>query len=149
MDTKAVSNNKIGDFLRKECKKRGLSQRALSINSGLSPGTVHNIIQRKYQPTLLSLNCIADYLEIDRAFLWRLAGLIKESDASVECDTPDDPTIKMHIERLSRLPEDAREQIFSLCDTLLSFFEREQKTPVAAHVKATETGRPDNGGSSA
>ena len=120
-----ILNMKIGEYLRKECHKRGLSQRALSINSGLSPGTVHNIIQKKYQPTLLSLNCIADYLKVDRAFLWKLAGLIKDDGNSIDDPASYDPAIKSHIERINKLPEEAREQIFNVCDTLLNFFEKD------------------------
>ena len=119
-----VSNGRLGDYLRKECHKRGLSQRALSINSGLSPGTVHNIIQDKYQPTLVSINCIADYLKVDRAYLWKLAGLIDESE-NLSDPGSYDPAFKSHIERISRLPEEAREQLFNICDTMLNFFEKE------------------------
>ena len=117
-------NTKLGDYLRKACKKRGLSQRALSINSGLSPGTVHNIIHNKYQPTLLSLNCIADYLKVDRTYIWKLAGLINDLGNSLD-PTAYDPALKSHLERICELPEEAREQIFNVCDTLLSFFEKD------------------------
>ena len=119
-----VLSGKLGDYLRKECQKRGLSQRALSINSGLSPGTVHNIIQVKYQPTLVSINCIADYLKVDRAYLWKLAGLIDDSEDLTDPGSCD-PALKSHIERISRLPEDAREQMFNVCDTMFRFFEKD------------------------
>jgi len=79
-----LSNKELGVFLREQCEQRGLSLRRLSINSGLSPGTVHNIIKRKYQPTLFSLNRLADYLGVKRQYLWQLAGLLEGMDYDTE-----------------------------------------------------------------
>jgi lambda repressor-like predicted transcriptional regulator len=112
----------LGEFLRKECRKRGLSLRRLSLNSGLSPGTVHNILQRKYQPTLSSLNCIADYLGLDRAFLWGLAGLIQNGHRPAEV-LLDDPRVRLHLARLDKLPDETKDKIFDICDVMLSLIE--------------------------
>jgi hypothetical protein len=43
------------------------------MGAGLSPATVHGIINRKYQPSLYSLNRLADYLGVRREYLWQLA----------------------------------------------------------------------------
>jgi len=43
------------------------------MGAGLSPATVHGIINRKYQLTLYSLNRLADYLGVRREYLWQLA----------------------------------------------------------------------------
>lgn len=70
--------------MRQQCQEKRLSLRSLSINSGLSPGTVHNIINRDYQPKLNSLNRLADYLGVRREYLWQLAGLLEDMDYSPE-----------------------------------------------------------------
>lgn len=113
----------LGEFLRQECKRRGLSLRRLSVNSGLSPGTVHNIIQRKYQPTLSSLNCLADYLSVDRAFLWGLAGLIQNGHKPIEVLMADH-RVRLHLARLNKLPDEAKDKIFDICDAMLSLLEK-------------------------
>ena len=50
------------------------------MNAGLSPGTVHNIINRQFQPTVFSLNRLADYLGVKRQYLWQLAGILEDMD---------------------------------------------------------------------
>jgi lambda repressor-like predicted transcriptional regulator len=115
--------NKFGDgqlqkFLLEMCKSKGLSLRRLSINSGLSPGTVYSIINRKYQPTLYSLNHLADYLGITREHIWQLAGLVE--GGSIGGDTRMDSLIF----RVQRLPEDARNHVVICIEQILSLAER-------------------------
>ena len=105
-------------FLLEQRKERELSLRSLSINSGLSPGTVHNIINRKYQPTLYSLNRIADYLGVKREFMWQLAGLIDNVDNPSE-DASNNPRLEHHFARANKLPKEAREQLTSICEILI------------------------------
>lgn len=78
------NKQELVDFLRQECRERGCSLRRLSVNSGLSPATVSNIITRKYQPALSSLNHLADYLGVKREYLWQLAGLLEDMDHEAE-----------------------------------------------------------------
>ena len=59
----------LDDFLREQCRQRNLSLRGLSIKAGLSPSTVHNILTRKYQPSVFTLNKLADYLGVKREYL--------------------------------------------------------------------------------
>jgi len=75
-----LSNKKPVAFLLQQCKEQGLSLRKLSISSGLSPGAVRNIINRPYQPTVFSLNRLADYPGVKREYLWQLAGLPDDMD---------------------------------------------------------------------
>jgi len=78
------SKQGLVDFLCQECKQRQLSPRRLSQNSGLSPATLHNIINRKYQPSVSSLNRLADYLNVKRQYLLQLAGLLDDMDYGTE-----------------------------------------------------------------
>jgi len=114
--------NKLGDYLHEQCKQKRLTLRSLSINSGLSPGTVHNMIKRKYQPTLLSLNRLADYLGVKREYLWQLAGLLEDMDYGPETEFGD-PQLRFHFARVDKMPKKARRLIISVIEAVITFLE--------------------------
>ena len=116
------NNEQLGNFLYEQCKQQRLSLRRLSVNSGLSPATVHNIIKRKYQPTLFSLNRLADYLGVKREYLWQLAGLLEDMDYATET-TFGDPQLRFHFARVDKLPRAARGLIISLIESVIVFLE--------------------------
>ena len=115
------TNKELGEFLLEQCKQRGLSLRRLSIKSGLSPATVHNIINRKYQPTLFSLNRLADYLGIKRQYLWQLAGLLEDMDYDEVRFS--DPQLRFHFARVDKLPRAARNLIIGIIEAVIIFLE--------------------------
>ena len=121
-----MSNKELVEFLRQQCKKNGLSFRRLSMNSGLSPATVHNIIKREYQPTLFSLNRLADYLGVQRQYLWQLAGLLEDMDYDNETSFSD-PQLRFHLARVDKLPRDARKLVISLIEAVIIFLEGDRK----------------------
>ena len=116
------NNEQLGNFLYEQCRQQRLSLRRLSVNSGLSPATVHNIIKRKYQPTLFSLNRLADYLGAKREYLWQLAGLLEDMDYATET-TFGDPQLRFHFARVDKLPRAARGLIISLIESVIVFLE--------------------------
>ena len=119
------NNEQLGDFLYKQCKQQRLSLRRLSLNSGLSPATVHNIIKRKYQPTLFSLNRLSDYLGVKREYLWQLAGLLEDMDYATET-TFGDPQLRFHFARVDKLPRTARGLVISLIESVIIFLEADE-----------------------
>ena len=119
-----MANKELGDFILKQCKERGSSIRSLSINSGLSAGTVHSIINREYQPTLFSLNRLADYLGVKREYLWQLAGLLEDMDYAAET-TFGDPHLRFYFARVDKLPKAARDQVISHIEAVIMFLERD------------------------
>ena len=114
-----MAAKELGDFLRQCCKERGLSLRGLSINAGLSPATVHNIIKRQYQPTVFSLNRLADYLDVKRQYLWQLAGLLEDIDYSGEFS---DPRLRFHFAQADKLPETARNLVIDIIKAVIARF---------------------------
>jgi len=126
-----LANKELGDFLLEQCKERELSLRSLSINSGLSAGTVHSIIKRQYQPTLFSLNRLADYLGVKREYLWQLAGLLEDMDYATEI-TFGDPQLRFHFARVDKLPRAARGLVINLIEAVIIFLEKDaiDQTPV-------------------
>lgn len=108
----------VEDFLKQQCKEKGLSLRGLSVAAGLSPGTLHNVINRSYQPTLFSLNRIADYLGVKREYLWQLAGLLEDMDYSDETEISD-PRLKFEFSRADKLPEPSRNLIVAVLKAII------------------------------
>ena len=113
-----MANKELVDFLLEQCKARGLSARSLSINSGLSAGTVHSILNRQYQPTLSSLNRLADYLGVKRQYLWQLAGLLEDMDYDTKT-TFEDPQLRFHFAQADKLPRADRNLIISLIEAVI------------------------------
>ena len=99
-----------------------MSLRSLSINSGLSPATVHNIIKRQYQPTLFSLNRLADYLNVKRQYLWQLAGLLEDMDYDSDI-TFSDHRLKFYFAQADKLPEPARKLIVDIIKDIIACFQ--------------------------
>ena len=114
-----MPRKELVEFLFQMCKERGLSVRSLSINAGLSPATVHNIIKRKYEPTLFTLNRLADYLGVKRQYLWQLAGLIKDNDYDTE-NKFDDPRLGFHFSRADKLPKRVRNLIIGVIAAIIA-----------------------------
>ena len=100
-----------------------MTLRSLSINAGLSPGTVHSILKRKYQPTVFTLNRLADYLGVQRPYLWQLAGLLEDMDFDT---TIEDPQLKFHFTRVAKLPAEARSLIIRIIEDVIIFLERKK-----------------------
>ena len=121
-----MSIKELDDFLRERCKERKVSLRGLSVNAGLSPGTVHNMLKRKYQPTLFTLNRLADYLGVQRPYLWQLADLLEDMDYDA-ATTIEDPQLKFHFTRVAKLPAAARSLVISLIEAVIIFLERESR----------------------
>lgn len=90
------------------------------MDAGLSPSTVRNIIKRQYEPTLFSLNRLADYLGVKRQYLWQLAGLLEDMDYGPET-TLTDPRLKFHFAQADKLPEAARNLIVSIIAAIIAY----------------------------
>ena len=114
-----MTTEKLAGFLLDQCRQKRLSLRSLSLNSGLSPATVHGIITRKYQPTLYSLNRLADYLGVRREYLWHLAGLLEDMDYDAETNFGGDPRLRFHFVRVGKLPKVARNLIIRIIEAVI------------------------------
>jgi transcriptional regulator with XRE-family HTH domain len=121
-----LSTKELNDFLKKQCRERKLSLRGLSVKAGLSPGTIHNILRRGYQPTLFTLNRLADYLGVQRPYLWQLAGLLEDMDYDAAISI-DDPQLKFHFSQAAKLPAAARSLVISLIEAVIIFFGKQSK----------------------
>ena len=119
-----LSKKELSEFLIQRCKEKGLSLRGLSINAGLSPATVHNIIKREYEPTLFTLNRLADYLGVKRPYLWQMAGLLKDMDYDEETILGD-PRLRFHFAQADKLSESARKLVISNVAAIIAYVERE------------------------
>ena len=130
-------NKELTDFLTQQCKERRLSFRSLSVNAGLSPGTVHNIVSGKYKPNISSLNALADYLGVKREYLWQLAGLLEDMDYSTET-TFSDPQVKFHFAQVDKLSKEKRNVILSVIEALVVNLKSED---IKAQPRVSENAR--------
>jgi lambda repressor-like predicted transcriptional regulator len=117
-----LASQQLEDFVRQQCKEKGLSLRGLSIAAGLSPATLHNLISRKYQPSIFSLNRLADYLGVRREYLWQLAGLLDDMDYGPEVPLTD-PRLKFYFAKADKLPENARNLIINIMKSVADYFQ--------------------------
>jgi len=115
---KTKKNKEIADFLTRRCREMKLSFRSLSLNAGLSPSTVHNIVSGKSRPNVLSLNAIADYLEVKRTFLWRMAGLLGDNNG--EDLNIVDPRVKFLFAQVDKMPDNRKEFIIRVIETVIT-----------------------------
>jgi len=130
----------LADFLTRQCKKRGLSYRRLSVGAGLSPGTVHNIIRGKCRPNVSSLNALADYLGVKREYLWQMAGLLEDMDYSTEI-TFSDPQVRFHFAQVDKLPKEKRNVILSVIETLIVNLKSEDSAMRAKSMGVAEASK--------
>ena len=122
-----MSTKELDNFLREQCDTRKITIRGLSIKAGLSPGTIHNLMKRDYQPTLFTLNRLADFLGVQRPYLWQLAGLLEDMDYDAET-TIEDHQLKFHFSRVAKLPAEARSLVISLIQAVIIFLEKQGRT---------------------
>jgi transcriptional regulator with XRE-family HTH domain len=122
-----LSTKELDNFLREQCDIRKLTLRSLSIRAGLSAGTVHNLMKRDYQPTLFTLNRLADFLGVQRPYLWQLAGLLEDMDYDA-ATTIEDPQLKFHFSRVAKLPAEARSLVISIIQAVILFLEKREST---------------------
>ncbi len=120
----ANKKSELAEFLTQQCEERGLSFRSLSMRAGLSPGTVHSIVRRKYMPKISSLNALADYLGVKREYLWQVAGLLEDMDYNTETIFSD-PHVRFHFAQVDKLPRGRRNIILSVIAALIIGFEFE------------------------
>ena len=133
-------NKELSEFLTQQCEERGLSFRSLSVNAGLSSGTVHNIVRRKYRPNISSLNALADYLGVKREYLWQMAGLLEDMDYSTET-TFSDPQVRFHFAQVDKLPKEKRNVILSVIEALIVNLKSEDSEIPTKAVRASETSK--------
>ena len=114
---------KLRAFIREQCQQRRLSARRLSVEAGLSPSMVYVILHKDHQPTMYTLNHLADYLGVERVYLWQLAGLLDDMDFDPEASF-NDPRLKYHFAQVDNWPIEGRNLVISFIETLSAFFSK-------------------------
>jgi transcriptional regulator with XRE-family HTH domain len=128
-------------FLTQQCKDRRMSLRSLSINAGLSPGTVHNIVNNIHRPSMSSLNALADYLNVKREYMWTLAGLLENRDYGTEPPAFSDPQIDFYFSQVEKLPKERKLIILSVIKALIGGWKPENYQVQAASTDVSSASR--------
>ena len=116
----ALHKKRLAEYITKVCREKKLSLRSLSVNAGLSPGTVHSIIHRDYEPSLYSLNQLADFLGVKRQYLWYVAGLLEEDEVEAQ-SLASDPRLHYYCEKLSRMPDKTRDLVIGIVADIINY----------------------------
>jgi len=117
-----LATKELQDYLQQQAKSKGLSLRSLSIKAGLSASTVSNIVNRQYQPTLFSLNRLADFLGVQRQYLWQKAGLLEDNDVESEYEAQ----LKYELNRIKNLSNLGRNVALDMLRSIIDSVERTQ-----------------------
>ncbi|OHB82552.1 MAG: hypothetical protein A2Z38_07645 [Planctomycetes bacterium RBG_19FT_COMBO_48_8] len=133
-----MQKKELVDFLIRTCKEKDLSFRSLSVKAGLSAGTVHSILYREYEPSLYSLNQLADYLGVKRQYLWKLAGLLEDKDLDDKSYNKD-PRINYYCEKLTSLPDPARELVIRIMGDIINYHGNLQESNSPSHLWPIES----------
>ena len=128
-----MQKKRLVDFLIRTRKEKGLSFRSLSVKAGLSAGTVHSIVYREYEPSLYSLNRLADYLGVKRQYLWKLAGLLEDKDLDDKSNNAD-PRMSYYFEKLASLPKPARELISHIIGDIINYHSNLEESNSPSHL---------------
>ena len=64
----------LGKWLREQIERRGLTQNAAAVYSGVGPATISDIINKNHIPRVDTLFQLADYFGTPREAVLRLAG---------------------------------------------------------------------------
>lgn len=114
-----MAKEELANFLRQESRRKGISIRRLSVDSGLSPAAVQQILKRG-RATLPSLNKLADYLGVKRQYLWQMAGLLESAETDFT-----DARLRSQFARVDKLPDSGRALVIRLIENAVTFVEGE------------------------
>ena len=71
----------VGQAIKKKRKERGITQKKISNDTGMSRSYICDVENGRYMPSLLSFIKIASYLEIDLNFLHKLTEISYKKEA--------------------------------------------------------------------
>jgi transcriptional regulator with XRE-family HTH domain len=129
-----MSKNLLADWLRERLRERGISQRKLSIDTGIATGTI-SAIMHGHIPRAGTVTTLARYFGVETSTLLEIAGIAEFSD--VPTDLPVE--LRDLVRRLYRLDDRERDAILNQMRGLLDLLEgrfRESETPLPPPASA-------------
>ena len=111
--------NKFSDWIEKKINERGWNFSELSRRSGLSPGTISDVLSERAQPGLRFCNGIASALNVPPETVLRKANLIPSEPEQTAI-------ISEFVYMLSQLPEDEQEELLLIARSWIEARERKQ-----------------------
>ena len=115
--------SELGDWLANQIQKRGLTQNAVAAYAEVGQGTVSDIINKGHIPKVDTLFRLADYFDVSREQVLRLAGhlpphpLVENYDLSIRVK------LQQLAEIVSRLPPSLKERTMDQLINLAEFVE--------------------------
>jgi transcriptional regulator with XRE-family HTH domain len=106
--------DKFGEWLLSEMNKRGMTQSRLAKESGLTQGSISNIISGRRGRSDKSLSQIARALKLPQEHVFTVAGILKEKKGA----DPDIDLIMHHVKDLDQHDRDAVLEFIRMLDRL-------------------------------
>lgn len=112
-----VMSDALSDFLKDQLNRRGWSRRRLADEAGVAPDTTARIVRGEGLPSPDTLRKIAEALEVNEAYLLRLAGYLEDRPKGLHNAAVID--LARQIEELpSPAQEKAIEAVRAMLDTI-------------------------------
>ncbi|MBI9042889.1 MAG: helix-turn-helix transcriptional regulator [Anaerolineaceae bacterium] len=105
-------NEKFVEWIRKEIEIRGWTQAELARRSGLSSGSLNNIISGSRNPGIESCTAIAKAMRVKPDFVLKMAGLLPQSQ-----DQPQNPRSMQLLNLFEELSEEHQAAFLELART--------------------------------
>jgi len=136
-------------WLRRELERRGLSQNAAAVHSGVAVATLSAILNKDHIPKAETLFRLADYLHTPREQVLQLAGhRLRPPDTELAAGQRADYLERVLLDEFRQLPEELKETALQHMAVLIRLAQRppfrligddEEETPFAEPIDDATT----------
>ena len=95
---------KLGDWLRKELRERGLTQNQVAVYANVGQATISDVLTKGHVPKVETLFRLADFFGVSREQVLRLAGHLPPAPA--EPGAEEDALVQALLAEFRRVPDE-------------------------------------------
>ena len=95
---------KLGDWLRKELRERGLTQNQVAVYANVGQATISDVLTKGHVPKVETLFRLADFFGVSREQVLRLAGHLPPAPA--EPGAEEDALVEALLAEFRRVPDE-------------------------------------------
>jgi transcriptional regulator with XRE-family HTH domain len=100
--------NKLGQWLRWQLDKHGITQQVLAVNAGVASATISGIVNQDHIPKVEILFRLADYFQVSREEILRAAGHLPPREEWAESGDEDNYLLEELVQAFRDVPEEWR-----------------------------------------
>jgi transcriptional regulator with XRE-family HTH domain len=95
---------KLGDWLRKELRERGLTQNQVAVYANIGQATISDMLNKGHVPKVETLFRLADFFGVSREYVLRLAGHLPPAPAGTRGE--EDALVQALLAEFHRVPDE-------------------------------------------